>query len=84
MLWEIFRNIIIENDVIINEINIIISIVVLLNKIILDIMKISLIVLMVGGAEMLIAIKINHQKVMLEDMLMRPLKDKMFREWYFI
>lgn len=39
---------------------------------------------MVGGAEMLIAIKINHQKVILEDMLIRPLKDKMFREWYFI
>lgn len=80
LLWEMFRNIIIEKEVTIIEIKKIIIIVVLFNIIILDIMKISLIVLIVGGAEILIAININHQKVILGETEINPLKDIMFRE----
>lgn len=82
LLWDKLRNIIIENDVtIILEIKIII-IVYLFQKIILVIMKISLIVLIVGGADIFIAIKINHQKIMLGEMDIIPLKFIIFRVWY--
>lgn len=50
----------------------------------LDIIKISLIVLIVGGADILIAMKINHQNVMLGDIVISPLKERIFRVWYFI
>lgn len=52
------------------------------HKIILDIIIISLIVLIDGGAEILIAININHQKVILGDKLISPLNDEIFRVWY--
>lgn len=84
LLWEILRNIIIENEVIIMEIKKINIIVILLNMIILDIIKISLIVLMVGGAEMLIAINKNHQNVILGEIEIKPLKVRIFREWYLM
>jgi len=52
------------------------------HKIILDIIIISLIVLIDGGAEILIAININHQNVMLGDIIINPLKHEILRVWY--
>lgn len=49
----------------------------------LDIIIISLIILIDGGAEILIAIKINHQNIRLGNELISPLKEIMFRVWYF-
>lgn len=74
-----FTNIIIEKEVTLNEIKKINIILFLFHKIILDMIEISLKVLIVGGAEILIAIKMNHQNVMLGDIEINPLKDKMFR-----
>lgn len=50
---------------------------------ILEIMKISLIVLIVGGAEILIIIKMNHQNLILGEMERIPLNKIVFREWIF-
>lgn len=49
----------------------------------LAIMKISLIVLIDGGAEILRAININHQKVILGINIKIPLNKIIFRVWYF-
>lgn len=46
----------------------------------LDIIMISLIVLILGGAEIFRAININHQNVMFGIRVKRPLKSKIFRE----
>lgn len=72
-----------ENDVTEIEIRKIINIVILFQKIILDIIIISLIVLIVGGADTFTAININHQNVMFGDIEINPLKHEMFRVWYF-
>lgn len=82
LLWDRFRNIIIEKEVVIIEIMKIGIIDLKFHKIILDIIIISLIVLIDGGAEILIAININHQKVILGDKLISPLNDEIFRVWY--
>lgn len=50
----------------------------------LDIIKISLRVLIVGGAEMLTAININHQNMILGIISKAPLNNRIFREWYFV
>lgn len=83
-LWDKFKNIIIENEVTEIEIIKIRIIVNEFHKIILDIMKISLIVLIVGGADTLIAININHQNVRFGEIDVRPLKQEIFRVWYFM
>lgn len=82
MLCDKFRNIIIEKDVVIIEIMKIGIIDFIFHKITLDIIIISLIVLIDGGAEILIAIKINHQKVILGIIEINPLKEEIFRVWY--
>lgn len=46
----------------------------------LDISKISLIVLIEGGADMLVTIKMNHQKVRLGIIVIKPLMFIIFRE----
>lgn len=48
------------------------------------IIKISLIRLIVGGAEILTAVNINHQNVILGKELISPLNDIIFRVWYFV
>lgn len=48
------------------------------------IIKISLIVLIVGGAEIFRAININHQKVMLGIIVIKLLNISMLRVWNFI
>lgn len=84
LLWEILTYIDIENDAtnieaIIKGNNIFVfHLIILVNK------KISLIVLIVGGAEMLIAININHQKLIFGDILINPLNKIMFRDEYFL
>lgn len=84
LLWEVFKNIIIENEVTLREIMKMKIIEILFRKIILDIIKISLIVLIVGGADILIIIKINHQNEIFGEIEVNPLKDKMLRVWYFM
>lgn len=69
-----------ENDAVISEDVIIGKMVNFLHMINLDMMKISLIVLIDGGAEMFIAIKINHQNAMLGVIVINPLNRVMFRE----
>lgn len=81
-MWLIFRNIIIENDVVAIDIIKIIIIDNMFQLINLDINIISLIVLIVGGADMLIAININHQNVMFGDINNIPLNNIIFRVWY--
>lgn len=82
LLWEILiyidiENIAVNSDAINkNIINLVFQL------IILDSNIISLIVLIVGGAEILIAIKMNHQKFILGIILINPLNDKIFREEY--
>lgn len=51
---------------------------------ILDIIKISLKVLMEGGADILIIKKRNHHMVMLGKIWINPLNREIFREWYFV
>lgn len=84
LLWEILIYIIIENDVVMMDIIKIIIIVDIFQLIILDIIKISLRVLIVGGAEILTAININHQNMMLGIINKVPLNIRIFREWYFV
>jgi len=45
---------------------------------------ISLAKLIVGGADILIAVKINHQNVMFGEDVNNPLKEIIFRVWNFI
>lgn len=82
LLWIIEINIIRENEVAINDIIKIIIIELLFHNNILDIIIISLKVLIVGGAEMFIAININHQKVILGISKYKPLNNIIFRVWY--
>lgn len=84
LLWMIFTNIINENVAAISDIMKIMMIVLLFHKISLDIIIISLMVLIVGGAEMFRAININHQKVIFGIIVIRPLNKRMFRVWYLI
>lgn len=63
-----------------NEANIIGIIVDFDHIINLDIMKISLMVLIEGGAEIFIAINRNHHKVILGITVINPLNIIMFRE----
>lgn len=84
LLWEILTNIIIENDAEARDIIKIKIGVELFQKIILLIIIISLNVLIVGGAEILIAININHHKVMLGMIINIFLKSIILREWNFI
>lgn len=84
LLWEILINIDIENEAVINDPKNRIIIVFIFHEIILDNRKISLNVLIVGGAEILIAIKINHQNVILGDIIINPLNNIIFRDLYFI
>lgn len=74
-----FKNIIIEKDVTEIEIKKIGIIILMFQEIIEDIIMISLIVLIEGGAEILIAININHQNVILGDKIIKPLKFEIFR-----
>lgn len=69
-----------ENEAVIIEAIIIGRIVDFVHIINLDIMKISLIVLIEGGAEIFIAINKNHHIVMLGVMINSPLNNIMFRE----
>lgn len=84
LLWMILINIIKENEAVINDIIKINGIDLLFHEIILVIIIISLIVLIVGGAEILRAMNINHQKVILGIRIIKPLNNKVFREWYLI
>lgn len=84
LLWIILINIIKENEAVIKDIKKIKGMELLFHKINLDIIIISLIVLMVGGAEIFRDININHQNVILGIMIMRPLNISVFREWYLI
>lgn len=84
LLWEILTYIIIENEVVAIDIIRMSIIVEIFQLIILDIIKISLNVLIVGGAEILTAININHQKVILGKIEINPLNNNIFRVWYFI
>lgn len=84
LLCVILMNILKENDAIISDINIKGIMVVFVHEIILDIIKISLRVLMEGGAEMLIAININHQNTMLGVIVNNPLNRIMLRECIFV
>lgn len=84
LLWIIEINIINENEAVIKDMRKIIRIDEFSQLIILDIIMISLIVLIVGGAEIFRAININHQNVMLGIRRINPLNNKMFREWYLI
>lgn len=69
-----------EKDTVVIDMIIIIIMFILFQEIILDIRKISLMVLIVGGAEILTAININHQNVMFGDILIIPLNKDIFRE----
>lgn len=84
LLWIILINIDIENVAVISDIINSIIIVFVLQLIILDINIISLIVLIDGGAEMLVAININHQNVMFGAIIIIPLNIIIFREWYLL
>lgn len=84
LLWMILTNIIKENDAVIKDIKKIKGIVLLFHKIILDIIIISLIVLIVGGAEMFNAININHQNTIFGINIINPLNINVFREWYLM
>jgi len=73
-----------ENEAI-NREEIIIGIInVFLHVIMLVIIKISLIVLIVGGADMLIITNINHQNVILGEMDIKPLNIIIFRVWVLL
>lgn len=80
LLWEMLTNNDREKDATAKDIIMIGMMVDFLQRSSLDIMKISLAVLIVGGAEMLTDMKINHQNVMLGIMVSNPLNNKMFRE----
>lgn len=84
LLWIILVNNVIEKIDVINEeiINKIIIVVGCQNIILVSISN-SLKILMDGGAEMLIATKINHQKDKLGKIFIIPLIDKIFRVWNF-
>lgn len=82
-MWEILIYIDIEKDVVIRDIIEIIKIDELFQDSMADINIISLIVLIEGGAEMLIAMKINHQNEMFGKRFIIPLNIMIFREWYF-
>lgn len=69
-----------ENEAVIIDAIIIGIIVDFVHIISLDIIKISLIVLIDGGAEIFIAIKRNHHMVMLGVTINNPLNNIMFRE----
>lgn len=73
-----------ENNAVMNDAIIIGMIVDFVQFTNLDIIRISLIVLIDGGAEMFIAIKINHQNTMFGVIVINPLNIIMFREWIFI
>jgi len=49
-----------------------------------DIMKISLKKLIEGGAEIFIAMNINHQNIMFGLVLIIPLKEMIFRVWCLV
>lgn len=83
MLWAILINIKIEKDAVERDIIKMVIIIDIFHCRSLDIIIISLIILIVGGAEMLIAIKINHQNIRLGKELINPLKEIIFRVWYF-
>ena len=75
---------VIENDTVMKDANIIGIMVLALHKINLDMIKISLIVLIEGGAEILIAINMNHHQTMFGVMISNPFINKIFREWVFV
>lgn len=75
----ILINIIREKEAVINDIRKIKVIDLLFQKINPDIIIISLIVLIVGGAEIFKDINMNHQKVILGIRTIRPLNIKVFR-----
>jgi len=83
-ILEILINIDIENVAIINDIKNNINMDFIFQLIILDNKKISLIVLIVGGADILIDIKINHQKFIFGIIVIIPLNSKIFRDEYLI
>lgn len=82
ILWATFINIKIENDAVIKLIKKIDKINEKSHIIKEWNMKISLNKLIDGGAEILIAIKINHQNIKLGKDVIIPLNDKIFRVWY--
>lgn len=84
LLWDKLINIIIEKDAVINDMINIIKIEWLFHVSKFLISKISLKVFIEGGAEILAAININHQNVILGNIINIPLNEKIFREWYFI
>lgn len=84
LLWIMLINKSIENEVVISAIIIIIIIDSTFHVIKFDIRRISLIVLIDGGAEMFVAIKINHQKVMFGIIVIKPLMFIIFRVWYLL
>lgn len=74
-----FTNIIKEKVAVMNDIRKIIIIELLFHEIRLDIIRISLMVLIVGGAEIFKAINMNHQNVILGIKVISPLNIKIFR-----
>jgi len=80
LLWIILMKKYKENEAVMIEANIRGIINEFLHDSILEIMKISLIVLIVGGAEILIIIKMNHQNLILGEMERIPLNKIVFRE----
>lgn len=82
LLWIMLINIIRENEVVINDIMKIIIIELLLWFNSPDINRISLKVLIEGGAEMLRDININHQNTVLGISVNIPFNMRIFRVWY--
>ena len=82
LLWIMLTNIINEKVAVINDIRKIMIIELLFHEISLDIIIISLIVLIVGGAEIFNAMNMNHQNVILGISVNSPLNIRIFRVWY--
>lgn len=83
ILWAILINIKIENDAVDKDNKKIIKNIDEFHWINLDIIITSLIIFIDGGAEILIAININHQNIKLGKELINPLNEIIFRVWYF-
>lgn len=84
LLWIILENRLIEKIEVKNDEIATIKIIIRgCHEIILINIIISLNRLIVGGAEILIDVNINHQKVMLGKEDINPLKDIMLRVWNF-
>lgn len=83
MLWATLINIKMEKDAVDKDNKKIVSNIDIFHWFSLDIIITSLIILIDGGAEILKAIKMNHQNIIFGNRLINPLNEIIFRVWNF-